>query len=258
VNGIYRDRARAEGFGELAATYDHVRPSYPIELVDWLSGKGVGAAVDVGCGTGQVASLLVAAGWSVIGIEPDERMADIARARGIEVVVARFEQWGSSGRDYDLVCSGTAWHWIDPTVGYDIAAGLLRPGGRLALFRNSYIYDSDVADAIGAVLRRLAPHLAQDCIPLGTSSHDLVGTHASEISERTDLFADFARRVFMHERKVTANEWVEELKTHSPVAMLDEDVRERLLGELAEVVTSSGRSRIRIRHETPCVVATRR
>jgi SAM-dependent methyltransferase len=110
MNGINRERGRAEGFGALAATYDQTRPSYPIDLVNWLSKMGTGSAVDVGCGTGRVASLLADAGWSVIGVEPDERMAEIARAHGIQVVVAPFEECVLPRSDYDLVCSGTAWH----------------------------------------------------------------------------------------------------------------------------------------------------
>src|SRR3989442_16009023 len=93
VDGIYRDRARAEGFGSQARTYDETRPSYPDELGDWLSRDGVGAAGDVGCGTGQVALLLEAAGWSAVGSEPDQRVADIARAHGVGVVGAPREPW---------------------------------------------------------------------------------------------------------------------------------------------------------------------
>ena len=258
VDGIYRDRARAEGFGARARTYDETRPSYPEELVDWLSRDGVGAAVDVGCGTGQVALQLEAAGWSVVGIEPDQRMADIARAHGVEVVVAPFEQWDSSRHDYDLVCAGTAWHWVDPAVGYDRAAELLRSGGRLAIFRNRYVYEPEVADRIRAVLRRFAPHLSHACIPLGTATGELMDTHAVELAARSDLFVEIDERVFRHDRIVTAREWTGELATHSPIAMLDEVARNELLGELARLVTTAPTARLHIRHETPCLVATRR
>ncbi len=258
MNRIHRDRARAESFGARAEAYDQTRPSYPTELTSWLTRDGVGTAVDVGCGTGQVALLLAAAGVSVIGVEPDRRMAEIARTHGVEVVVVPFEQWVPPRHDYDLVCSGTAWHWIDPTVGYDVAAGLLRRGGRLALFRNSYIYDSDVADGIRAAARRFAPQLLHDCVPLGTAARELVATHALEIAARSDLFTNLDHRVFTHDRVVTSSEWAEELKTHSPIAMLENVAREHLLNELAHLVSASGRTHLRIRHETPCVLATRR
>ena len=59
TNEFHTDRARAEGFGAAADAYDAARPSYPPELINWLARHGVGSAVDVGCGTGRVARLLM-------------------------------------------------------------------------------------------------------------------------------------------------------------------------------------------------------
>lgn len=258
MRGTHQERGRAEGFGALATTYEQLRPSYPKELVHWLSQHGTGTAVDVGCGTGRVASLLSDSGWSVIGVEPDTRMAAIASAHGIQVVVAPFEQCGLPGDSYDLVCAGTAWHWIDPAIGYDIAATLLRHGGQFAVFRNSYIYDPDIAHVIDTALQRHAPNLLHDCIPLGTASKPLVESHAQEMSARSDLFTELDRQTFTHERLVTAQDWIKELETHSPIATLDQGTRTRLLGELAQYAAASSGIQLRIRHETPCVAAKRR
>ena len=258
MTGVHRERSRAESFGALAVTYDKTRPSYPIELVNWLSSGRTGTAVDVGCGTGQVASLFAAWGCSVIGVEPDERMAEMARAHGVQVVVAPFEQCVLPRGAYDLVCSGTAWHWINPAVGYDMAAALLRPGGRLAVFRNSYIYDPDVAIVIDAALERHAPKLLENCVPLGIARHPLVASHAQEMTDRLELFTECDHRTFVHERRVTVSNWILELQTHSPIATLERITRERLLRELARRVTASSLEPLRIRHETPCVAGKRR
>ena len=117
ARGVHTERGRAEGFGVLAGAYDETRPSYPSEFIDWLSQNGTGTAVDLGCGTGRVAGLLADSGWSVTAVEPDERTAHIARARGFEVVSAPFENCTLPRSDYDLLCCGTAWHWVDPAVG---------------------------------------------------------------------------------------------------------------------------------------------
>jgi len=145
---LHQERARAESFGSEVDRYDRLRPSYPPELVAWLTEGGPGTAVDVGCGTGQVARLLLAAGWAVVGVEPDERMAARAAERGVPVEVARFEEWEPSVHDVDLVCSGQAWHWVDPEQGARRAAELLRPGGRLAVFWNAYRYETNVASGV--------------------------------------------------------------------------------------------------------------
>jgi SAM-dependent methyltransferase len=254
----YRDRELAVGFGAAAAAYDETRPSYPTDLVRWLSRHGVGTAVDVGCGTGQVSQLLQAAGWAVIGVEPDPRMADLARAHGVHVTTTDFETWEPPHGGFDLVCSGTAWHWLDASVAYDQAAAVLRSGGRLAVFRNRYIYDVAVMRGIRAALRRFAPHLVHDCVPLGAAPAQLVEGHAAEIAARPDLFVDLDRQTFSHMRTVTASEWVDELTTHTPIARLEPPARHGLLGELGVLARSSDTGTIRIRHETPCLVATRR
>jgi len=53
--------------------------------------------LDVGCGTGKAAVALARCGLSVLGVDPDERMADIARDRGIAVEIAAFETWRTPG-----------------------------------------------------------------------------------------------------------------------------------------------------------------
>lgn len=164
----YQDRHRAEGFGALADQYERTRPTYPIELIQWLSLGGRGAAVDFGCGTGRVSLLLGKAGWDAIGIEPDPRMAEVARSRGAKVVVTTFENWDCPHIGFDLVAAGTSWHWVDPKVGFDKAASVLRPGGTLAIFRNSYHYEPLLSEIIETGLQFHAPHLLHSCVPLGT------------------------------------------------------------------------------------------
>ncbi len=252
------DRRRAEGFGALADQYERTRPSYPAELVAWLSADGPGAAVDVGCGTGRVSGLLMAAGWKVIGIEPDQRMAAIARSRGVEVLVSTFEQWDAPRSGFDLVAAGTAWHWVDPDVGFDKAASLLRPGGTLAIFRNSYRYNPEVAAIIDRKLRLHAPHLLSDCVPLGTADPNRMDSHREAAENRVDLFAVVEHRAFRHERLVSVGDWIAELRTHSPIMLLDGSVANHLLSALAGQVKAEVGDDVHIMHETHCVLARRR
>ncbi len=59
--------------------------------------------LDVGCGTGIAARQFQAAGCRVLGVDPDGRMADLARPSGIEVEVAKFEPWDPAGRGFAAV-----------------------------------------------------------------------------------------------------------------------------------------------------------
>src|SRR5579859_7520187 len=119
------DRARAESYGSVAELYDRARPSYPDALLDALVAGGAARVLDVGCGTGIAAALLAARGCAVLGVEPDARMAAVARAKGLDVEVGRFECWDARGRSFDLVTAAQSWHWIEPAGGVAKAASVL-------------------------------------------------------------------------------------------------------------------------------------
>lgn len=153
----HRYRGIAESFGVDPERYDRSRPPYPGAMIERIVAAAPGAEVlDVGCGTGIVARQFRAAGCTVLGVEPDSRMADFARGTGVAVEVATFETWEPAGRTVDAVVCGTAWHWIDPVAGAHKAARVLRPGGVLAPFGHVYQLPHTVAEALAAVYRRVA------------------------------------------------------------------------------------------------------
>jgi SAM-dependent methyltransferase len=119
-------------------------------MVDRIVAASPGRDVlDVGIGTGVSARAFQAAGCRVLGVEVDARMAEFARGGGLEVDVAKFEDWDSAGRTFDAVIAGQTWHWIDPVAGAAKAAQVLRPDGRLAVFWNVFepLYEGTEASA---------------------------------------------------------------------------------------------------------------
>lgn len=154
----HKARRTAESFGVDAQRYDQARPAYPDALVARIVAGSPGPDVlDIGCGTGIAARQFQAAGCTVLGVEPDARMADFARARGLEVEVAAFEAWQPVGRTFDTVVAAQSWHWVDPVAGTVKAARVLRPGGRLAIFGHVYEPPAEVAEPFAAAFRRAAP-----------------------------------------------------------------------------------------------------
>jgi SAM-dependent methyltransferase len=160
MNEPHRHRQVAESFGADAERYDRARPGYPGALVERIVAASPGRdVVDVGCGTGIAARQFHAAGCRVLGVDPDARMAGLARQTGVEVEVATFEAWESAGRAFDAVIAGQAWHWVDPVAGAVKAAQALRPGGRLAVFWNVFQPPPGLVEAFAAVYRRVQPGL---------------------------------------------------------------------------------------------------
>ncbi len=254
---VFQDRRRAESFRSEAELYDEARPSYPSELFAWLSDPAAGTAVDVGCGTGQVARQLSAAGWRVIGVEVDERMAAVARSHGVAVDVSPFEEWQTL-ETFDLVCSGQAWHWIDPQIGFRHAAALLRPGGRLALFWNSYGYDEPTMAMFEEVVGRHAPGLLLDSVPFGTAIPDHAALDADMIRRTAQRFAEPEFLVFRHGRRQSVEEWLAESVTHSPVMLLADGVRNALLADLRSSLAALNDGHVDVEYETRVTSAVRR
>jgi SAM-dependent methyltransferase len=156
----YQNRGRAESFGAEAERYERARPSYPAALVDDLMSERPKSVLDVGCGTGKAGRLFVERGCAVTGVEPDARMAEIARRFGLEVEVSKFEAWDDRGRQFDLVIAGQSWHWVDPSVGPPKARFVLRDGGRLAPFANVGHHEPRLEVALDAIYARYMPSKA--------------------------------------------------------------------------------------------------
>jgi SAM-dependent methyltransferase len=148
----------AESFGVDAQRYDEVRPPYPADLVERITGGRSGLDVlDVGCGTGIAARQFQGAGCAVLGIDPDARMAAYAREHGLDVEVSTFEAWEPGPRCFDVMTAAQSWHWVDPVIGIPKAAGVLRTGGRLAIFGHVFEPPEAVATATAEAYRRIVP-----------------------------------------------------------------------------------------------------
>jgi SAM-dependent methyltransferase len=135
-------RALGRVFNEVPELYDRVRPGYPDELMADLAAitdmDDNASVLEVGCGTGQATRSLATLGHSITAVEPGVRMAALARERmtnfgNVEVETSTFEEWNDRVRRFDVIVAASAWHWVDPSVGWQRAHNLLKPGGWMAL-----------------------------------------------------------------------------------------------------------------------------
>jgi SAM-dependent methyltransferase len=245
----------AESFGSDAARYDRARPSYPDFLVQRITAASPGLDVlDVGCGTGIAARLFQAVGCRVLGVDPDARMAELARHGGIEVEVAKFEEWNPAGRAFDAVIAAQAWHWVDPTVGADKAAQSLRPGGRLAVFWNSFAAPAGLTEAFAQVYDRVPTGLpfnpwARPALDGYLTMCDM----AAEGMKQTDVFGQHEQWLFDWKRGYTREEWLDQVLTTGGHSQIPPPLLEELLAGIGAAVDGVG-GRFTINYTT--VVAT--
>jgi SAM-dependent methyltransferase len=233
LDGLHGDRDRAASFGSTPELYDRLRPSYPAALIDDLVALGPASALDVGCGTGKVARALIERGVAVVGVEPDERMARVARGHGVDVEVASFEAWDSAARTFDLLTAGHAWHWVDREAGPPKAASVLRAGGTAALFWNYHALEQSLLDAFGAVYQVHAPELqvlGRD--PSGLPDIDPFTGCAS--------FTPGQPQTYRWPRQLTADEWVGMLATFSDHQRLGGDRLNALQNGLHDAIVAAG------------------
>ncbi len=237
-------REVAESFGTDAERYDRTRPSYPRALVERIVGGCAGSDVlDVGCGTGIVARLFQAAGCTVLGVDPDERMADLARERGLEVEVAKIEDWEPAGRQFDAVVAGQAWHWVDPAAGAAKAAQALRPGGLLAVFWNAFQFHADMSAAFAAAYRRAMPDspMSRGSMP-GPEIYATMCAKAADGMRQAGGFGDTQQWRFDWDRPYTRDEWLDQVPTFGGHSMFPPPKLQQVLADMGSAIDAAGGS----------------
>jgi SAM-dependent methyltransferase len=254
----HQRRQVAESFGADAARYDRARPSYPGALVDRIVAGSPGPlVVDVGCGTGIAARLFQAAGCEVLGVDPDARMAGLARQRGVETEVAPFEAWDPAGRQFDAVIAAQAWHWVDPAAGTAKAAQALRPGGRLAVFWNAFQPPAKLLEAFADVYRRVDTGLPFDPWARPLLDGYLIGcARAAEAIRQAGAFGEPEQWRFDWERPYTTAEWLDLVPTIGGHSQISPDRLAELLAGLGAAVDAAG-GRFTMEYATVAVTAAR-
>ncbi len=145
----------ASGFKDHFSTgsdaYAARRPTYPAALVDALAdlAPGHGLALDVGCGTGQLSTLLARRFERVVAT--DASAAQVAAAAPHERVtyrVAPAERSGLEAGTVDLVAVAQAAHWFDLPPFYEEVRRVARPGGVVALVTYGILAIDEAVDPV--------------------------------------------------------------------------------------------------------------
>jgi ubiquinone/menaquinone biosynthesis C-methylase UbiE len=231
-------RRRRILFDSVAQLYDTFRPGYPSDMVEFVvatAGLGAGSTVlEVGCGTGQLTERLDCFGFDLTAIDIGSSMIAAARRRlrgsAISFQVASFEDFAAAERSFDLIVSGTAFHWIDPEVKFDKSARLLRPGGWLALLATGERYD----DPLGAALTGMWATRSEDGGAWVTQDKPT----DAEIIAATGLFESPIRKTDARRRAVPVDVVVGVENTRATSLSWPDEVRREFAEELRRHLAS--------------------
>jgi len=246
IEGTEFNDTRRSMFTAHADAYEAGRPGYPNAVFEYLAEScGLVPAcrvLEIGPGTGQATEPLLDAGAHVIAVELGSELGDRLRAkyrdRSLEVVVGDFVSAELQVEPFDLVCSATAFHWVDPTVGFGLVADQLRPGGTAALWWNFY-GDVNSPDPLWEMLH---PLIAKYAPQLASGAGVGANPYALDVEARTAEFAASGRfdpvthRFFRWTATHTAPQVRALFASFSEWMALDEAVREPLLDEIADAV----------------------
>jgi SAM-dependent methyltransferase len=237
-------RAAAEGFARSADAYERGRPGYPVaavsHFVDRLPARAT--VLDLAAGTGKLTRPLLAAGLSVIAVEPvaEMRAALPRETRGLPgtaEAIPLADGW------VDAVAVGQAFHWFDGDAALAEIHRVLRPAGPLALFWNRRLEEDPVNRAIEELV---APYRG------GVPSHRDDGWRAA--FDRTDLFGPLDERAFEHSQELDAAGLEARVGSISFIASLEPDERSRVL---ARARALAGDAKVSVPYRTDVQICAR-
>jgi SAM-dependent methyltransferase len=250
-------------FDAIADDYERVRPAYPDALVDAAVARGrldPGSRVlEIGCGTGQLTAALVERDLVVDAVDPGARLLERARRHvgedRVQFHLARFEDVELPVDDYAAAFSATAFHWIDPDVGWSKLARVLRPGGVLALFQGSLggavtELDEEISASWLAVSAAAASWRLRGPFELWQGADGRLG-NVSELwawltqhdlgrPEAAELFAGVQILTVPLAEEFTTDSYIVLLRTTSSYLRLPEPAQQELEARIRDAFTRAG------------------
>ena len=234
-------------FNEVPELYDRVRPSYPAELfADLVAVTGIGqrsSVLEVGCGTGQATRPLAKLRCKVTAVEPGEGLAELARQRladlaNVTIETSTFEAWDAGDRRFDVLVAASAWHWVDPSVGWRRAHDVLRAGGHMALLGHVVVRqpgEHEVYAETADLHERFAPGNPDwGHPPLESEVRATSQGWGPPNEDRSGLFGPTVVRWYPIVQHFDGAGFADLLRTLSPYRRLDHATREPLLDAIAE------------------------
>jgi len=181
--------------------YARYRPGYPDEviklLVDKFKLRKNSRALDLGCGTGQVALALAPHVSEVIAIDPLEAMLKEARAlasvKKITNIIwlpgeaKNLKSMASEIGEIDITVIARAFHWMDRTQTLHDLYQITRPEGGLAIIADSGLLYQPTTPWKEIIDETVKLWIGEERKAGTTGTYTHPGKHHQEILEKSDF-----------------------------------------------------------------------
>ncbi|MUL37842.1 class I SAM-dependent methyltransferase [Gloeocapsopsis dulcis] len=265
VANVYTSEQRKNWYSTAADAYNRVRPRYPQQLIN----RAVELAklpddaiiLEVGCGPGNATVAFADLGFSMICLEPNQEMCQLAQQNCIQypkikLVNISFEEWQLKARKFNAVLAATSFHWISPEIGYPKAAAALQDNGSLILLWNAIPIQPayDIYQLLQEVYQTYAPSLAQ--YEARSTQEENLSRFGQTVID-SGLFKGLASEQLTWEATHSIDDYLTLLSTLSPYIRLEQHKREALFAGLTEVLARNCITSISVSYLSALQVAQR-
>jgi SAM-dependent methyltransferase len=197
-----------------------------------------------------------------VALEPGRELAALARraiaGRGdVEIVQSPFERWEAGGSEpFDLVFAATSWHWLDPQVAYRKAAGLLRPGGHLAIVATEHVLPPDGDDFFRTV-ERAYEEVGMSDGQGGPKPPEQIPAPDAEAMEASGFFAQPVVHRYVWSQDYTAEQYLAVLSTYSNHIAASLRQRETLFARIRDLIAARPSATVRKHYLNTLQIARR-
>eukprot|EP01102_Stenamoeba_stenopodia_P016635 TRINITY_DN5831_c0_g2_i1.p2 TRINITY_DN5831_c0_g2~~TRINITY_DN5831_c0_g2_i1.p2 ORF type:complete len:311 (+),score=110.79 TRINITY_DN5831_c0_g2_i1:82-933(+) len=235
----------AQAFSLQTDAYEAVRPSYPLETVDFmLEAAGLKSAekeitiLDLAAGTGKFTRLLPSGGnYKLIAVEPAPGMRDKFKQvlPNVEIFDGISTKLPVASESIDLVSVAQGFHWFANLESLKEIHRVLKPGGSLGLIWNM----EDDRSPWVAALRDLYERFEGDAPQYRHGSWKKVWEeqHSLPEGDPNKIFKDAIHKQFTNSAKSNTAEdmWLRVL-SKSYITQLPEEEQQKLKQEIYEKV----------------------
>lgn len=235
-------------FSNVINDYDYARPKYPTELykkiIEFANLKEKHYILEVGAGTGQATDLFASSPYNLDLLEVSKIQVDFLKEKyrtnkNIAVIHSYFEEYKTK-KEYELIYSATAFHWVNSEVGYPKAWSMLKNGGSLAVFwhMSSVTYHSE---GIFRLLNKIQKKYMPDS-SLGFDEGGIDNIKQNRIKQIQS--GGYFKKPCYYEYNwidtYDAVRYVKLINSYSSTQLLEEHERDNYLNEIRETILEQG------------------